>query len=60
MSGADYFLVLAQPTVEDLEPLAHRTVRCSLVTVGSATRHARIARPTVGSPDSPVHHRTVQ
>jgi hypothetical protein len=30
---------------------AHRTVRCPLLTVGSATRHARIARPTVGSAD---------
>jgi hypothetical protein len=27
------------------------TVRCSHQTVGSATRHARIARPTVGSAD---------
>jgi hypothetical protein len=36
-------------------PLAHRTVRCSLPTIGSATCLARIARPTVGSPDSPVH-----
>jgi hypothetical protein len=66
LSGADCFPKLAQPTVEDLEPLAHqtlygahRTVRCPHQTVGSATRHARIARPTVGSPDSPVHHRTV-
>ena len=46
----------AQPTVEDLEPLvhrtlsgAHRTVRCPHQTVGSATRHAQIARPTIGS-----------
>jgi hypothetical protein len=31
------------------------TARCPLQTVGPATRHARIARPTVGSPDSPVH-----
>src|SRR5688572_23148579 len=61
LSGADCFPVLAQPTVEDLELLAHRTlsgahwtVRCPLLTVGSATRHAQIARPTVGSPDSPV------
>jgi hypothetical protein len=65
---------LTQLTVEDLEPLAHRTlsgahrtVRCPHLTVGSATRHARIARPTVGlvdrwltgqsgaSPDSPVN-----
>jgi hypothetical protein len=67
VSGADCFPKLAQPTVEDLEPLAHRTlsgahrtVRCPHQTVGSATRHARIARPTVGSPDSPVPHRTVR
>jgi hypothetical protein len=67
VSGADCFPKMAQPTVEDLEPLAHRTlsgvhwtVRCPYLTVGSATRHARIARPTVGSPDSPVHHRTVR
>jgi hypothetical protein len=67
LSGADSLPNLAQPTVEDLEPLAHwtlsgahRTVRCPHQTVGSATRHARIARPTVGSPDSPVHHQTVR
>jgi hypothetical protein len=73
LSGADFFPVLVQPTVGDLEPLAHqtlsgahRTVRCPLQTVGTTTRHARIARPTVGSayrwltgqsgapPDSPV------
>jgi hypothetical protein len=58
LSGADLFLILAQPTVEDLEPLAHRTlsgahrtVWCPHQTVGPATRHARIARPTVGSAD---------
>jgi hypothetical protein len=67
VSGADCFPKLAQPTIEDLEPLAHRTlsgahrtVRCPIQTVGSATCHAQIARPTVGSPDSPVHHRTVR
>jgi hypothetical protein len=49
--NADCFPKLAQPIVEDLEPLAHRTVRCPIQTVGSATRHARIARPTVGSTD---------
>jgi hypothetical protein len=66
-SGANCFPNLAQPTVEDLEPLAHRTVRCPHPTIGSATRHARIARPTVGladrwltgqsgaTPDSPVN-----
>jgi hypothetical protein len=53
-SGADFLPILAQPTVEVLEPLAHRTVRCPLLTVGSATCLAQIARPTVGSPDSPV------
>jgi hypothetical protein len=51
LSGADCFPILEQPTVVDLEPLAHRTVRCSHQTVGSATRHARIARPTIGSAD---------
>jgi hypothetical protein len=58
LSGVDCFPNLVQPTVEDLEPLAHRTlsgahrtVRCPHQTVGSATRHARITRPTVGSAD---------
>jgi hypothetical protein len=65
MSGADCFPILAQPTVVDLEPLAHRTlsgahrtlsgahrtVRCPLLTVGSATCLAQIVRPTVGSVD---------
>jgi hypothetical protein len=67
VSGADCFPKLAQPTVEDLEPLAHRTlsgahwtVRCPHMTVDSATCHAWIARrslarPKVGSPDSPVN-----
>jgi hypothetical protein len=67
LSGADRLPKLAQPTVEDLEPLvhrtlsgAHRTVRCPHQTIGSVTRHAWIAsrplaRPTVGSPDSPVN-----
>jgi hypothetical protein len=60
VSGADCFPKLVQPTIEDLESLAHRTIWCPHQTVGSATRHARIARSTVGSPDSPVHHRTVR
>jgi hypothetical protein len=38
----------------------HRIVRCPHMTVGPAARHARIVRPTVGSPDSPVPHRTVR
>jgi hypothetical protein len=57
-SGADSFPILVQPTVDDLEPLAHRTlsgahqtVRCSLLIVGLVTRHAWIARPTVGLAD---------
>jgi hypothetical protein len=49
--GADSLPNLAQPTVEDLEPLAHQTVWCPHQTVGSATHHARIARPTVGASD---------
>jgi hypothetical protein len=67
-SGADFFPSLAKPTVGGSEPLAHRTVRCPLLTVGSATRRARITRPTVGPadcwltgqsgapPDSPVNY----
>jgi hypothetical protein len=67
LSGADSLPKLAQPTIEDLEPLAHRTVRCPHQTVGSATHHARIVRLTVGAadcwltgqssapPDSPVN-----
>jgi hypothetical protein len=55
LSGADFFPSLAKPTVGALEPLAHRTlsgahrtVRCPLLAVGSATRRAQITRPTVG------------
>jgi hypothetical protein len=51
LSGADHLPKLAQPTVEDLEPLAQRTVRCPHQTVGSATHHAQIARSTVGAAD---------
>jgi hypothetical protein len=57
-SGADFFPSVAQPTVEDTEPLAHRTlsgahrtVRCPLLTVVSATHRARITRPIVGPAD---------
>jgi hypothetical protein len=63
LSGADFFPSLAKPTVGAWEPLvhrtlsgAHRTVRCPLSTVGSATCLAQIAQPTVGSPDSPVNY----
>jgi hypothetical protein len=50
LSGADCFPNLVQPTVEDLEPLVHRR----------GLRGRPLAQPTVGSPDSPVHHRTVR
>jgi hypothetical protein len=71
------FLVWRSRPLAALEPLAHRTlsgahrtlsgahrtVRCLLLAVGSATRCARIKRPTVGSldtvrctPDSPVNY----
>jgi hypothetical protein len=68
LSGADLLPFLAQTTVAASSQLAHRTVRCSLPTVGVATRRPRIARPTVGAddcwligqsgapPDSPVNY----
>jgi hypothetical protein len=46
----------AHPTVAAPGPLAHHTVWCPPPTVGAATRRAKIARPTVGSPDSPVNY----
>jgi hypothetical protein len=58
LSGADFFPSLAKPTVGGSEPLTHRTLsgahqtaRCPLLTVGYATRRARITRPTVGRTD---------
>jgi hypothetical protein len=72
LSGADFFPILAQPTVEDLEPLAHRTlsgahrtVRCPIRPLARprVTRGLRgrpLAQPTVGSPDSPMHHLIVR
>jgi hypothetical protein len=69
------FLVWRSRPLAALEPLAHRTlsgahrtVRCPLLAIGSATRRARIKRPTVGpatvgspdtvrcTPDSPVNY----
>jgi hypothetical protein len=57
-SGADCLPKIAQSTVAEMEPLAHRTlsdahrtVRCPLPTVGAVTRHAPIARPTVSAID---------
>jgi hypothetical protein len=70
-SGADLLPFLVQTTVAALGQLAHRTlsgahrtVRCPCRPLARATCRPQIARPTValatvGSPDSPVHHRTV-
>ena len=66
LSGADRLPKLAQPTVEDFEPLAHRTQSGAPIRPLARPRVTRglrgrpLARPTVGSPDSPVHHRTVR
>jgi hypothetical protein len=65
-SGADLLPFLAQMTVAPSGQLAHRTLSgASCRPLVRATRRPRIARPTivlatVGSPDSPVHHRIVR
>jgi hypothetical protein len=65
-SGADLLPFLAQTTVAAPGRLAHQTLSgAPCRPLVRATRRARIARPTValatvGSPDSPVHHRTVR
>jgi hypothetical protein len=58
-SGADFFPSLAKPTVGDSEPLAHRTqsgahrtVRCPLLTVGSAD--CWLTGQSGAPPNSPV------
>jgi hypothetical protein len=62
----DLLPILAQLTVADSWQLAHRTLSgAPCRPLARATRRPRIARPTValatvGSPDSPVHHRTVR
>jgi hypothetical protein len=68
----DLLPFMAHPTVADSRQLAHRTlsgahrtVRCPcrpLARLRIARRlHGRsLAQSTVGSPDSPVHHRTVR
>jgi hypothetical protein len=66
MSGADLLPDLAQPTVATPGWLAHQTLSgAPSRPLVWATRRPRIVRPTValaavGSPDSPVHHRTVR
>jgi hypothetical protein len=66
MYGVDLLPFLVQPTVGSSGWLAHRTLSgAPNRPLAWATRRARIWRPTValaaaGSPDSPVHHRTVR
>jgi hypothetical protein len=65
-SGADLLPFLAQATVATPGQLARRTLSgAPCRSLARATRRPRIARPTialatVGSLDSPVHHRTVR
>jgi hypothetical protein len=73
VSGADCLPKIAQSTVAEMEPLAHRTLSGAHRTLSGApcrplaqphvTRGLRgrpLAQSTVGSPDSPVPHRTVR
>jgi hypothetical protein len=53
-SGADFFPVLAQPIVEGLEPLAHRTLS------GAPLRPLARPRVTRGLCGRPLAHRTVR
>jgi hypothetical protein len=65
-SGADLLPFLAQTTVAALGRLAHRTLSraprrpLELPRVARRLRDRPLAQTTVGSPDSPVHHRTVR
>jgi hypothetical protein len=56
-SDADLLPFLAQTTVAALGQLAHRTLSgAPCRPLARATRRSRIARPTVGSPNSPVNY----
>jgi hypothetical protein len=56
----DLLPILVQTTIADSWQLAHRTLSgAPCRPLARATRRPRIARLTVGSPDSPVHHQTV-
>jgi hypothetical protein len=56
-SGADLLPFLAQTTIAALGRLAHRTLSgAPYRPLARATCRPRIARPTVGSPDSPVNY----
>jgi hypothetical protein len=62
-SGADLLPILAQTTIASPGQMAHWTVRCPLPIVGAghaspADCAANRCTGDVGSPDSPVHHRT--
>jgi hypothetical protein len=65
-SGADLLPKLAQSTVVDSRQLAHRTLSgapCRPLArprVAQRLRGRPLVQSTVGSPDSPVHHRTVR
>jgi hypothetical protein len=54
LSGADSLPNLAQPTVEDLEPLAHQTLS------GAPIRPLARPRVTRGFSGRPLAHRTVR
>jgi hypothetical protein len=62
----DLLPILVQTTIADSWQLAHQTLSgAPCRPLARATRRPWIARPTialaaVGSPDSPVHHRTVR
>jgi hypothetical protein len=68
LSGADFLPYLARPTVGSLGAIGTPDNPVPLLAVGSATRRARIKRPTVGpatvgspdtvrcTPDSPVNY----
>jgi hypothetical protein len=66
MSGANLLPFLTQPTVGSSSWFAHQTLSgAPCRPLERATRRPRIWRPTValaavGSPDSPMHHRTVR
>jgi hypothetical protein len=60
VSGADRLPKLAQLTVADLEPLAHRTVRCPTGQFGAPIRPLAQPRVTRGLRGRPLAHRTVR
>jgi hypothetical protein len=60
LSGADHLPKLAQPTVEDLEPLAHRTLSGAHRTVRCPIRPLARPRVTRGLRGRLLAHRTVR